>query len=132
MSLLDVRTYLEMVAKQELPPLIVSVALTGGVHGKETNPNLPETPQEQAQQAFEAYKAGASIVHVHARDPTTGYAAPSVNPNDYREVNSRIRELCPDVVINNTTGGGLGSLTTEERVRSLEANPEVASLNVDH
>jgi 3-keto-5-aminohexanoate cleavage enzyme len=128
-SYLDVRRYIEAVAKQEFPPLIISVALTGGVHGKETNPNLPETPEEQAQQGFEAYKAGASIIHVHARDPATGYATPSVNPDHYREVNHRIRELCPEAIINNTTGGGLGKLTTEQRARSLDADPEIASLN---
>lgn len=112
-----------------MPPLIISVAVTGGVHGKESNPNLPETPEEQAQQAYEAYKAGASIVHIHARDPKTGYASPSTNPEHYREINRRIRELCPDIIINNTTGGGLG-LSTEERMRSLEADPEIASLNM--
>lgn len=124
------REYIRLVQKQELPPLIVSVALTGGVHGKETNPNLPETPEEQAQQAYEAYQAGASIVHVHARDPDKGYASPSINPEHYRKINKRIRELCPDIIINNTTGGGLGQLTSEERMRSLEANPEIASLNL--
>jgi len=113
-----------------MPPLIISVALTGGVHGKEVNPNLPETPDEQAQQTYEAYKAGAAIVHIHARDPKKGYASPSINPEDYRIINKKIRELCPDIIINNTTGGGLGQLTTEERMRSLEADPEIASLNM--
>lgn len=121
--------YVQRVRRGTLPPLIISVALTGGVHGKEVNPNLPETPDEQAQQAYEAYLAGASIVHVHARDPKTGYATPSTNPDDYRIINRKIRELCPDIIINNTTGGGLG-LSTEERMRSLEADPEIASLNM--
>jgi 3-keto-5-aminohexanoate cleavage enzyme len=121
---------MRLVQRQELPPLIVSVALTGGVHGKEVNPNLPETPEEQAQQTYQAYKAGASIVHIHARDPKKGYAAPSIDPEHYRTINKKIRELCPDIIINNTTGGGLGQLTTEERMRSLEADPEIASLNL--
>lgn len=125
----DPLEYMQRVRRGTLPPLIISVALTGGVHGKEVNPNLPETPDEQAQQAYEAYLAGASIVHVHARDPRTGYAAPSTSPDDYRIINKKIRELCPDIIINNTTGGGLG-LSTEERVRSLEADPEIASLNM--
>ncbi|MCS7138048.1 MAG: 3-keto-5-aminohexanoate cleavage protein [Candidatus Caldarchaeum sp.] len=118
-----------MVRKQELPPLIISAALTGGLHGKEANPALPETPEEQAQAAYECYKAGASIVHIHARDPATGYANPSTNPEHYYKINKLIREKCPDIIINNTTGGGLG-LSTEQRIRSLEANPEVASLNM--
>jgi 3-keto-5-aminohexanoate cleavage enzyme len=126
----NIQEYLELIRMGGMPPLIISVALTGGVHGKEVNPNLPETPDEQAQQAYEAYKAGAAIVHIHARDPKKGYASPSINPEDYRIINKKIRELCPDIIINNTTGGGLGQLTTEERMRSLEADPEIASLNM--
>ncbi|MEM3017749.1 MAG: 3-keto-5-aminohexanoate cleavage protein, partial [Candidatus Bathyarchaeia archaeon] len=57
-----------------MPPLIITCAITGGWQGKEANPNLPETPEEQAKSTFEAYEAGASIVHVHARDPKKGYA----------------------------------------------------------
>ena len=126
----DPYEYLNKIGRYEMPPLIITVALTGGVQGKEVNPNLPETPEEQAQQAYEAYKVGASIVHVHARDPKKGYASPSIDPNQYRKINRQIRKLCPDIVINNTTGGGLGRLTTEERMRSLDADPEIASLNL--
>jgi len=126
---LDTAEYLRKVAKQEMPPLIISAALTGGVHGKELNPNLPETPEEQAEQAYECLKAGASIVHIHARDPNKGYASASTDPAQYRKANKLIRELCPDIIVNNTTGGGMG-LTTEERVKSLDADPEVASLNM--
>lgn len=125
----SVNDFLRIVRKQEMPPLIISVAVTGGIHGKESNPKLPEMPEEQAQQAYEAFKAGASIVHIHARDPKKGYASPSTNAEHYHEINKRIRELCPDMLINNTTGGGLG-LSTEERMRSLEADPEIASLNM--
>ena len=123
----DPREYLERVRKG-MPPLIISVAITGGVHGKEANENLPEQPEEQARQTYDAYRAGASLVHVHAREPNTGYADPSSNPEDFYQINKRIRDACPDMIINNTTGGGLG-LTMEERVRSLEAKPEMASLN---
>jgi 3-keto-5-aminohexanoate cleavage enzyme len=126
----NISNYLGMIARQEMPPVIISVALTGGIQGKETNPNLPETPEEQAQQASEAFDAGASVVHVHARDPTKGYASASVDPEQYREINKQIRKQCPRIIINNTTGGGLGNLTTEERMRSLEANPELASINM--
>jgi 3-keto-5-aminohexanoate cleavage enzyme len=125
----DPQEYMRLVRTQQLPPLIIGVALTGGGHGKELNPNLPETPEEQAQQAYESYEAGASIVHIHARDPAKGYAYPSCNPDDYRKVNRLVRELCPDIIINNTTGGGFG-LTTEQRIKSLEADPEIASLNM--
>ena len=50
------------------PPVILSCAITGGVHGKEANPDLPVTPEEQAESTYDAYKAGASIVHIHALD----------------------------------------------------------------
>lgn len=121
--------YLKRVLKQSFPPLIITVAITGGIHGKEVNPNLPETPEEQAMSTFEAYEAGASLVHVHARDPEKGYADPSGDPEIYREINRRIRELCPDIIINNTTGTGLDR-PLEERVAALEANPEMCSLNL--
>lgn len=115
--------------KKGMPPLIISVAITGGAAGKEVNPNLPETPEEQAQSVYEAYKAGACAVHIHARDPQTGYAYPSSNPDHYLEINRRVRELCPDIIINNTTGAGAGGLSSEQRMKSLDANPELASLN---
>ena len=86
----DFRVYNRKV-KDGLPPLIIGVAITGGIHGKEVNPNLPETPEEQAQATFECYDAGATIVHVHARDPNNGFATPSVNPEDYRKINALIR-----------------------------------------
>lgn len=126
----DIREYRRMVNKQDLPPVIISVAITGGVHGKELNPNLPESPDEQAKAALEARKAGAAIVHIHARDPSKGYASPSTSTEDYMKINKKVRELCPDIIVNNTTGGGLGDLTTEARMGSIFADPEVASLNL--
>ncbi|MEW6440584.1 MAG: 3-keto-5-aminohexanoate cleavage protein [bacterium] len=111
-----------------MPPLIVSCAITGGVHGKELNENLPETPEEQAEQTREAYEAGCSIVHVHARNPQCWWMTSS-NPEDYRKINALIREKCPDIVINNTTGGG-PELTSEQRMASIYANPELCSLNL--
>ena len=63
----DYTDWMRRVARSNLPPMIISVAITGGVAGKEINPHLPETPQEQAQQTYDAYNAGASLVHVHSR-----------------------------------------------------------------
>ena len=119
-------SYMEKI-RVGLPPLIISVAITGGVHGKEANVNLPESCEEQAEQTYDCYKAGASIVHVHARRPDNPSMVSS-NPEDYRKINALIRERCPDIIINNTTGGTPG-MTNEERLSSLEANPELASLN---
>ncbi|MEM0240397.1 MAG: 3-keto-5-aminohexanoate cleavage protein [Candidatus Nezhaarchaeales archaeon] len=125
----DMNEWIRRVRRGELPPLIITVAITGGVQGKEVNPYLPESPEEQAQQAYEAYKAGASIVHIHVRDPKTNYATPTADPAQIRLVNKKVRELCPDIIINNSTGIGLFT-SLEERLKVLEADPEIASLNV--
>ncbi|RJP28645.1 MAG: 3-keto-5-aminohexanoate cleavage protein [Actinobacteria bacterium] len=114
--------------REGMPPLIISVAITGGMHGKEANENLPETPEEQAQQTYEAYKEGACIVHVHARNPDAWFLTSS-DPEHYRRVNTLIREKCPDIIINNTTGGG-PHLTQEQRMASVYAGPELCSLNL--
>ena len=124
----DRREYIKRL-RTGMPPVIISCAITGGVHGKEANPGLPETPDEQAQSIYEAYQAGATVVHVHARDASNGYATPSTDPDVYRDINKKIREKCPDLIINNTTGVGLGGGDVKENVKSLEANPELASLD---
>jgi len=124
----DSREYLERV-RRGFPPLIICCAITGGVHGAEANPNLPETPEAQADDMYKAYKAGATAVHVHARDPKTGYATSAKRTEDFYKVNKLIRERCPDLIINNTTGAGAG-FTVQERLCSLDARPELASLDV--
>ncbi len=104
--------------------LIITAALTGGIHGKEANPALPEQPGEIIQSAVECYKAGAAIVHIHARDRQgRGVADPAI----FSEINEGIRSFCP-VVIQNTTGGP--GLPIEKRILSLDASPEMASLNM--
>jgi len=120
--------YEEKIKSGTMPPLIISVAITGGVIGKEANPNLPETPDEQVKETQACYKAGASIVHIHARDPNRGYASTSADPEHYYAINKAVRSCCPDIIINNTTGGGF-NMTSEERLASIQARPEVASLN---
>ncbi len=89
----------------EFPPAIVSCAITGGNAGKEANPNLPETIDEQVEQTYAAYEAGASIVHIHCRCKDNP-AIQSKDPADYEEINQRIRAFCPDIIINNTVVGG--------------------------
>lgn len=122
----DAFAYLERVGR--MPPTIICVACNGGVQGKESNPNLPETPDEIAESVAGAYEAGASMVHVHARQeahPTR----PAVTTERWLEVNRKIREACPEIIINDTTGGG-PNMTMDERLRCLDAGPEVASLNL--
>lgn len=122
--------WMDRTMRGTLPPMIITCAITGGVQGKEYNENLPETAEEQADQVYEAYKAGAVSVHVHARVPDN-LSLTTSNPEDYSRVNRLIRERCPDIIINNTTGGGPW-LTTEQRMCCLLADPppDMASLNL--
>ncbi len=122
----DAYEYMERVGK--MPPVIIVCACNGGVQGKEANDNLPETADEIADSVFGAYQAGATMVHVHARDPKN-YTRPATKTEVWHEVNKKIRERCPDIIINNTTGGG-PDMTMEERLQCLPARPEVASLNL--
>lgn len=104
--------------------LIITAALTGGIHGKEANPALPEQPDEIIKDAIDCWNAGAAIVHLHARDPEgRGVGDPGV----FREINDGIREHC-GVVIQNTTGGP--GIPVRKRITSLDAAPEMASLNM--
>lgn len=123
----DTYEFMERV-QQGMPPAIICVACNGGVQGKESNPALPETADEIADSVYEAYCAGASVVHVHARDPKNLPEA-ATTAEVWWEVNSKIRARCPDIIINNTTGGGPNS-TMENRLACLDAKPEMASLNL--
>lgn len=122
----DAFEYMDRVGK--MPPVIICCACNGGIQGKESNPALPETADEIAESVGGAYRAGASMVHIHARDPHH-QTRPSISTDVWLEVNRKVRERCPDIIINNTTGGGPG-MTMEERLRCLAARPEVASLNL--
>ncbi len=111
-----------------MPPLIVCCACNGGIQGKEANEFIPETADEIAASVRGAYEAGAAMVHVHARDPKelTQCAKES---DSWCEVLRKIRAACPEIIINATTGGGPG-MTMDERLSSVRALPEVASLNL--
>jgi len=105
--------------------VIVSCAITGSIHIPTQSPYLPITPEEIAQQAIDAAKAGASSVHIHARDPETG--RPTADLNIYRKIVERVKSES-DAVICITTGGGLG-MTIEQRAGVVpEFKPELASL----
>ena len=122
----DPYEYMRRVSKREMAPLIISVAVTGG-SGKEENPNVPESSEEQAQQTYEAYQAGATCVHIHAKDETGALGV--ADPARFREINGRIRDLCPEIIIGNSTGAGL-TVPREEVLNILDAEPEICSLNL--
>lgn len=107
--------------------VILTVAPTGGVHGKEKNPNLPEQPEEIAEDIRACEQAGASIVHLHARDED---GEPTKDVDRFRELCETVREYCDDIILNITTGGG-SRFSREERLRPvLEIRPELASLDM--
>lgn len=105
--------------------VIVTVSLTGGVQTKKDNPNLPEQPDEIAADAYACYNEGASVAHLHARDKE---GKPSGDPATFKEIHDSIRSKC-NMIIQDSTGGGPG-LTFEQRLACLEAEPEMASLNM--
>ncbi|MFM0210711.1 3-keto-5-aminohexanoate cleavage protein [Paraburkholderia sediminicola] len=107
--------------------VIVTCAVTGSIHTPSMSANLPVTPAQIAASAIEAARAGAAIVHLHARMPDSG--RPTQNPDIYREFLPVIAGSC-DAIINITTGGA-PTLTLEERLSpTLEFQPEIASLNM--
>jgi uncharacterized protein (DUF849 family) len=107
--------------------VIVTCAVTGSIHTPGMSPYLPVTPEEIAQASVEAAKAGAAIVHLHARDPKDG--SPTQDPELFRQFATKIK-AASDVVLNFTTGGA-ATMTIEERLQpALQLKPEVASLNM--
>src|SRR3970040_2170609 len=100
--------------------VIVTVAPTGGFQGKEANPNIPLQPAEIADDVYNAWNEGASIVHIHCRDKQ---GKPTQNPEIFADTISRIRGKGSDIITQATTGGGPG-MSPEERIRSIEAGPE--------
>jgi uncharacterized protein (DUF849 family) len=107
--------------------VIITCAVTGAIHTPTMSPHLPITPDEIAQAAIEAAKAGAAIVHLHAREPKDG--SPTQDPAMFMRFLPKIKATS-DVVINLTTGGA-PTMTVEERLRpAAELKPEVASLNM--
>jgi 3-keto-5-aminohexanoate cleavage enzyme len=117
-----------MARTARFPPMIITCAVDGGIQGKESHPALPELPEEIAQQSHEAYEAGASVVHIHGRDPAN-FTNCTDDPEVYREILGQVREKSPELILNITTGGG-PTTTDEGRVAILDAGPEMATLNL--
>jgi len=106
-------------------PVVITCALTGGIHGKEANPNLPEQPDEIVAQGVAAAEAGAAILHVHARNPD---GSNTMSPEIYGELHERLK-ASTDAVIQLTTGGS-PTLPVDERLNTVLLSPEMCSLNM--
>lgn len=107
--------------------VIITCAPTGGIHTPTMSPHLPITPAEIATASIEASEAGASIIHLHARDPETG--KPDPRPETFMQFLPVIKQST-NAVINVSTGGGLGMTMDERLLAATTASPEMASLNM--
>ena len=107
--------------------IIITCAITGSIHTPTMSDALPITPDQIATQAIDAAKAGAAILHLHARDPKDG--RPSPDPAIFRKFCPRIKQSC-DAIINITTGGSV-TMTVDERIAAAtDLSPEMCSLNM--
>ncbi len=105
--------------------LIITAAICGAEVTKEHNPNVPYTVEEIAEEAYKAYVAGASIIHLHVRyDDGT----PTQDKERFRACIAAIRAKCPDVIIQPSTGGAVG-MSNDERLQPIELMPEMATLD---
>lgn len=110
--------------------LIINAAITGMVPTKSDTPHVPITPDEIAADCAVCCEAGASIIHLHARDEE---GVPTYRADVYREIISKVRRVCPDVIICVSTSGRTFK-RFEERAAVLDLDgdekPEMASLTL--
>lgn len=105
--------------------LIITAAICGAEVLKEHNPAVPYTVEECVREAKSAYDAGASIIHLHVRyDDGT----PTQDKARFKEIIDAIKKVCPDVIIQPSTGGAVG-MTDDERLQPTELLPEMATLD---
>lgn len=108
------------------PKLILSAALTGAATNRSHCPYIPYTPVEIAEEARRAMEAGASIVHIHAREDD---GVPSWRPEVFAAIHAEVRQRCPEVIINYSTGG-IGN-TIQDRTQHIPAlKPDMAAFNM--
>jgi 3-keto-5-aminohexanoate cleavage enzyme len=104
-------------------PVVIAVAITGSVPRKKDNPALPVTPSEQIESTHEAFEAGATLVHIHVRNPDE---SSSSDPKLFARVQEGVRKHCPGMIVQFSTGGR--GRSQEERGAALGLRPEMASL----
>jgi 3-keto-5-aminohexanoate cleavage enzyme len=117
--------------------VILTIAPTGGMADKTATPHLPTQPEEIAADVHRCWRAGASVVAVHARRPDDGATC---DPEIYRRINELIRSRC-DIVINNSTGGGISGdmvatlpdgrqeISFDERIKGTLAGAEMCTFD---
>ncbi len=107
--------------------ILITCAITGSIHTPSMSPYLPVTAEEIATQAIDAAKAGAAILHLHARDPQTG--RPSASPAHFAAFLPRIQRAT-DAVLNISTGGSAVMTLDDRLAAARQAEPEMCSLNM--
>ena len=128
------REYVRRIS-EGMPPVIISAVVTGG-HQKSENPAVPVTAEEQADAAAEVFAAGATIIHIHARqaeDPTQA----SHEADRYREINAMMRAKAPQILVDNSQGfadlstAGSSFVGTAHHYKSapIEAGPDIMAFN---
>lgn len=105
--------------------LIITACICGAEVTKEHNEAVPYTVDEIAREALSAYKAGASIIHLHVREDD---GTPTQSRDRFEECFKAIKAVCPDVIIQPSTGGAVG-MTNDERLQPIELLPEMATLD---
>jgi 3-keto-5-aminohexanoate cleavage enzyme len=104
-------------------PVIITVAITGALPRKKDSPAVPVTPSEQIESTHEAFEAGASLVHLHVRNPDE---SPSSDPELFAQVQEGVRKHCPGMIIQFSTGGR--GRDQSARGAMLHLAPDMASL----
>src|SRR6202171_4324706 len=103
-------------------PVIITVAITGAVPRKKDSPAVPVTPTEQVESTHEAFEAGASLVHIHVRNPDE---SPSSDSALFAQIQEGIRKHCPGMIVQFSTGGRGRDQAT--RGNALDLRPDMAS-----
>lgn len=107
--------------------VIITCAVTGSIHTPSMSPYLPITPEDIARESIAAAQAGASILHLHARDPQDG--RPAFDPAIYRQFLPEIH-AATDAVINITTGGAITMTLDQRLAAAIDVSAEMASCNM--
>jgi 3-keto-5-aminohexanoate cleavage enzyme len=108
-----------------MEPLIITTALTGAETTRQAQPNLPITPDEQAQTAKDCFAVGSSVMHLHVREDD---GTPTQRLERFEESITKIRKAVPDIIIQMSTGGAVGE-SFEKRMAPLKLRPDMATLN---
>ena len=105
-------------------PIVIAVAITGSVPRKKDNPAVPVTVSEQVESTHQAFEAGASLVHVHVRNPDE---SASSDPALFAAVQEGVRKHCPGMIMQFSTGGR--GRDQAARGNALDLRPDMASLS---